>query len=177
LTFRRLLDRNKLGEQVFAKVSEVLQERDLKVGTGTIVDATIIGAPGSTKNADKARDPEMHRTRKGQQWHFGMKLHIDVDSHTGSAVAAAENVHDKHPLPALLHGAERRVYGDSVYASQKELITRRKRRTLPTSVCATAVATSTIEIREMLADGSIDILGKFGDVCRTEFESLRAQQF
>uniref|UniRef100_UPI00355882ED IS5 family transposase n=1 Tax=Paraburkholderia aspalathi TaxID=1324617 RepID=UPI00355882ED len=125
LKFRRLLERNKLGEQLFAKVGEVLQGRGLKVGTGTIVDATIIGAPSSTKNADKARDPEMHQTRKGQQWYFGMKLHIGVDSQTGlahSAVVTAANVHDKHPLLALLHGAERRVYGDSAYASQKELI-------------------------------------------------------
>ncbi|MBB5406904.1 IS5 family transposase [Paraburkholderia sp. HC6.4b] len=125
LKFRRLLERNKLGEQLFAEVGEVLQGHGLKVGTGTIVDATIIGAPSSTKNADKARDPEMHQTRKGQQWYFGMKLHIGVDSQTGlahSAVVTAANVHDKHPLPALLHGAERRVYGDSAYASQKELI-------------------------------------------------------
>jgi IS5 family transposase len=68
LKFRRLLERNKLGEQLFSKVGKVLQGRGLKVGTGTIVDATIIGAPSSTKNADKARDPEMHQTRKGQQW-------------------------------------------------------------------------------------------------------------
>ena len=95
------------------------------MGTGTIVDATIIGAPSSTKNADKARDPEMHQTRKGQQWYFGMKLHIGVDSQTGlahSAVVTAANVHDKHPIPDLLHGNEQRMYGDSAYASQKELI-------------------------------------------------------
>jgi transposase, IS5 family len=109
LKFRRLLERNKLGEPLFAKVGEVLQGRGLKVGTGTIVDDTIIGAPSSTKNADKARDPEMHQTRKGQQWYFGMKIHIGVDSQTGlahSAVVTAANVHDKHPLPELLHGAE-----------------------------------------------------------------------
>jgi transposase, IS5 family len=125
LKFRRLLDDHELGKQLFAKVGEVLQARGLKVGTGTIVDATIIGAPSSTKNADKARDPEMHQTRKGQQWYFGMKLHIGVDSQTGlahSAVVTAANVHDKHPLPDLLHGDEQRVYGDSAYASQKELI-------------------------------------------------------
>ncbi len=125
LKFRRLLEKHKLGEALFAKVGEVLQARGLKVGTGTIVDATIIGAPSSTKNADKARDPEMYQTRKGQQWYFGMKLHIGVDSQTGlahSAVVTAANVHDKHPLPDLLHGAERRVYGDSAYASQKQLI-------------------------------------------------------
>jgi IS5 family transposase len=125
LRFRRLLESHKLGEQLFATVGQVLQARGLKVGAGTIVDATIIGAPSSTKNADKARDPEMHQTRKGQQWYFGMKMHIGVDSRTGlvhSAVVTAANVHDKHPLPDLLHGNEQRVYGDSAYASQKDLI-------------------------------------------------------
>lgn len=125
LKFRRLLEAHKLGEQLFATVGQTLQARGLKVGTGTIVDATIIGAPSSTKNADKARDPEMHQTRKGQQWYFGMKMHIGVDSRTGlahSAVVTAANVHDKHPLPDLLHGNEQRVYGDSAYASQKALI-------------------------------------------------------
>ena len=125
LKFRRLLNEHKLGEKLFAKVGEVLQAKGMKVGTGTIVDATIIGAPSSTKNADKARDPEMHQTRKGQQWYFGMKLHIGVDSQTGlahSAVVTAANVHDKHPIPDLLHGNEQRMYGDSAYASQKELI-------------------------------------------------------
>ena len=116
---------NKLGEALFAKVGKELQTRGFKVNTGTIVDATIIGAPSSTKNTDKARDPEMHQTRKGQQWFFGMKLHIGVDSQRGlahSAVVTAANVHDKHPLPDLLHGNEQRVYGDSAYASQKDLI-------------------------------------------------------
>ena len=125
LKFRKLLNDNKLGEAVFAQVGQVLQSKGFKVNTGTIVDATIISAPSSTKNADKARDPEMHRTRKGQQWYFGMKLHIGVDSQSGlahSAVVTAANVHDKHPLPRLLHGNEQRVYGDSAYASQKDLI-------------------------------------------------------
>jgi IS5 family transposase len=113
LKFRRLLedDKHKLGAALFAKVGEVLQGKGLKVGTGTIVDATIISAPSST--------------RKGQQWHFGMKLHIGVDSKTGlahSAVVTAANVHDKHAIPQLLHGAEQEVYGDSAYASQQELI-------------------------------------------------------
>lgn len=91
----------------------------------SIVDATILGVPSSTKTADKARDPEMHQTRKGQQCYFGMKLHIGVDSQSGlapSAVVTAANAHGKHPLPDLLHGAERRRYGDSAYASQKALI-------------------------------------------------------
>lgn len=125
LKFRRLLEKHKLGEALFAKVGRVLQDKGMKVGSGTIVDATIISAPSSTKNAQGQRDPEMHQTRKGQQWFFGMKLHIGVDSKTGlahSAVVTAANVHDKHPLPQLLHGAETEMYGDSAYASQQELI-------------------------------------------------------
>jgi transposase, IS5 family len=125
LKFRRLLDEHKLGQALFAKVGEVLQEQGMKVGTGTIVDATIISAPSSTKNTQKERDPEMHQTRKGQQWYFGMKLHIGVDSKTGlahSAVVTAANVHDKHPIPQLLHGQEQKFYGDSAYASQQELV-------------------------------------------------------
>ena len=125
LNFRKLLNKHKLGEALFAQVGAVLQSKCFKLNTGTIVDATIIGAPSSTKNADKARDPDMHQTRKGQQWYFGMKLHIGVDSQSGPthhAVLTAANVHDKHPLPSLLHGNEQRVYGDSAYASQKDLI-------------------------------------------------------
>ncbi len=125
LKFRHLLEKHHLNEKLFAEVGRVLQGSGMTLKTGTIVDATIVAAPSSTKNADKARDPEMHQTRKGQQWYFGMKLHIGVDSQSGlahSAVVTAANVHDKHPLPDLLHGQERRVYGDSAYASQKELI-------------------------------------------------------
>ena len=125
LKFRRLVEDKQLGAALFAKVGEVLQAQGMKVGKGTIVDATIIAAPSSTKNAERQRDPEMHQTRKGQQWHFGMKLHIGVDSETGlthSAVVTAANVHDKHPLPELMHGAEEKLYGDSAYASQQALI-------------------------------------------------------
>ena len=125
LKFRRLLEQHDLGVALFAQVGQVLQDKGMQVGTGTIVDATIISAPSSTKNATGQRDPEMHQTRKGQQWYYGMKLHIAVDSKSGlahSAVVTAANVHDKHPLPRLLHGAEREVYGDSAYASQQALI-------------------------------------------------------
>ena len=125
LKFRRLLEKHELGAALFTQVNQTLQDRGLRVGTGTIVDATIIGAPSSTKNASKTRDPDMHQTRKGQQWYFGMKMHIGVDSRTGlvhSAAVTAANVHDKHLLEDLLHGEERRVYGDSAYASQKALI-------------------------------------------------------
>jgi IS5 family transposase len=125
LKFRRRLEDNKLGEALFAKVGEVLLTKGLKPGAGTIVDATIIVAPSSTKNASGERDPEMHQTKKGNQWYFGMKMHIGVDSRTGlahRAVVTAANVHDKHPLPDLLHGEEKRVYGDSAYESQHEQI-------------------------------------------------------
>ncbi|MFZ5534437.1 MAG: IS5 family transposase [Pseudomonadota bacterium] len=125
LKFRRLLETRALGAELFLQVNRELEARGLKVGTGTIVDATLIAAPSSTKNANKARDPERHQTRKGQQWYFGLKLHIGVDSRTGlthSAAVTAANVHDKRPLEDLLHGEERRVYGDSAYASQKALI-------------------------------------------------------
>ena len=125
LKFRRLLEQHQLAEQLFAEVGRVLQGSGMTLKTGTIVDATIIAAPSSTKNADKQRDPEMHQTRKGKQWYFGMKLHIGVDSQSGlahSAVVTPANIHDKHPLPELLHGQERRVYGDSAYTSQKALI-------------------------------------------------------
>lgn len=125
LKFRRLLEKHNLNEQLFAEVGRILQGSGMTLKTGTIVDATLIVAPSSTKNVGKKRDPEMHQTRKGQQWYFGMKLHIGVDSQSGlahSAVVTPANVHDKHPLPELLHGHEQRVYGDSAYASQKDLI-------------------------------------------------------
>jgi len=123
--FRKLLNDHDLGKALFTKVGEVLQAGGFRVQTGTIVDATIIAAPGSTKNKARERDPEMRSTRKGKNYTFGMKLHIGVDSQSGlthSAVVTAANVADKHLLPELLHGNERRVYGDNAYASQKALI-------------------------------------------------------
>jgi transposase, IS5 family len=118
LKFRHLLERHELGAAIFAEVGRILQEKGLKLSAGTIVDATLIAAPSSTKNQERQRDPEMRQTRKGNQWHFGMKLHIGADAKTGlvhSAVVTSANVHDKHPLPDLLHGAEKRVYGDRGY--------------------------------------------------------------
>lgn len=126
LKFRRLLEKHNLNLQLLVEVGRVLQGSGMTLKTGTIVDATIIiAAPSSTKNADKKRDPAMRQTRKGQQWCFGMKLHIGADSQSGlahSAVLTPTNVHDKHPLPALLYGQEQRVYGDRAYASQKDLV-------------------------------------------------------
>jgi IS5 family transposase len=125
--FRHLLERNELGRRLFEEVGRHLQERGMKVAGGTIVDATIIAAPSSTKNSDKQRDPEMRQTKKGNQWHFGMKGHVGVDSKTKlihSAVVTPANVHDSQPLPKLLHGAETRVWGDSAYIGQKEAISK-----------------------------------------------------
>jgi len=125
LRFRHLLEQHDLGTRLFTEVGRILQERGLKVAGGTIVDATIIASPSSTKNADGARDPEMRSTKKGKQWHFGMKLHIGVDSKTGlihHAVASSANVHDSEVLPDLLHGKETRLYGDSAYRHQHQVI-------------------------------------------------------
>jgi len=123
--FRHLLEAHNLGDQLFVLINAYLQENGLKVSTGTIVDATIIDAPSSTKNKDGERDPEMHQTRKGNQWYFGMKGHIGVDSQTKlihSVAATAANVHDSQLLGDLLHGDETRVWGDSAYAGQGDVI-------------------------------------------------------
>jgi transposase, IS5 family len=123
--FRHLLEQHDLGRGLFEQVGRHLQEQGMQVSSGTIVDATIISAPSSTKNQDQARDPEMHQTKKGNQWYFGMKAHIGVDAKSKlihSVAATAANVHDKHPLPRLLHGRERRVFGDSAYSGQGEAI-------------------------------------------------------
>jgi IS5 family transposase len=123
--FRHLLEAHALGEKVFQTVHDFLERQGITVGTGTIVDATIISAPSSTKNQDKRRDPDMHQTKKGNQWYFGMKGHIGVDSNTKvihAVVATAANVHDATCLPDLLHGEETRVWGDSAYQGQGEVI-------------------------------------------------------
>ena len=123
--FRHLLEKNDLGRGIFLGVADHLHSRGLRLSRGTIVDATIIEAPSSTKNADGARDPEMRQTKKGNQWHFGMKAHIGVDSQNKlihSVAASPANVHDSQALPHLLHGNETRVWGDSAYVGQGEVI-------------------------------------------------------
>jgi IS5 family transposase len=123
--FRHLLEKHRLGKSIFGEVNAHLKSQGMKLSTGTIVDASIINAPSSTKNKDKQRDPEMHQTKKGNQWYFGMKAHIGVDSRSKlihSVVASAANVHDSQALPYLLHGEERRVWGDSAYRGQREVI-------------------------------------------------------
>jgi IS5 family transposase len=125
--FRHLLEEHDLGRQLFEEVQRHLATKGLKVATGTIVDATIINAPCSTKNADKARDPEMHQTKKGNQWYFGMKAHFGVDSRTKlihAVVATPANIADSTVLPNLLHGQETRVWGDQAYRGQRMVIRR-----------------------------------------------------
>jgi IS5 family transposase len=123
--FRHLLEEHRIGAAMLAKVNEHLQKKGVRIATGTIVDATIIHAPSSTKNRRQERDPEMHQTKKGQQWYFGMKAHVGVDSKTKlihSAVATAAHVADPTVLPDLLHGEETKVWGDQAYRGQTEAI-------------------------------------------------------
>jgi len=123
--FRHLMESHNLGDELFRLVNVYLSENGLKVHRGTIVDASIISAPTSTKNRDRQRDPEMHQTRKGNQWYFGMKAHIGVDSKTKlvhAVVVTPANVHDSQVLGDLLHGDESRVWGDSAYAGQQDAL-------------------------------------------------------
>jgi IS5 family transposase len=139
LNFRHLLEEHQLCGQMLDAVNHYLESRGIRIATGTIVDATIIHAPSSTKNEKKERDPAMHQTRKGNQWHFGMKAHIGVDSKEGivhSVCSTAASVSDIHMLPELLHGDEKKVchptnedlfvgapvWGDAGYQGQTEAI-------------------------------------------------------
>ena len=131
LKFRHLLEKHHLGKKLFREVHRHLESQGVKVTQGTIVDATIINAPSSTKNKEGKRDPDMHQTKKGNQWYFGMnplkgvKAPIGVDSKTKvihSVVATAANIHDATVLPDLLHGDETRVWGDSAYQGQTDVL-------------------------------------------------------
>lgn len=118
LRFRRLLETHELTPCIFAAIKQHLADKGLFLKEGTIVDATLISAPPSTKNNEKQRDPEMHQTKKGNQYYFGMKAHIGVDADSGmvhSLVTTAANVHDVTQTHALLHGEEKSIHGDSGY--------------------------------------------------------------
>lgn len=123
--FRHLLEEHGLGGEMLEAVNLHLEGQGVRITTGTIVDATIIHAPSSTKNREQKRDPEMHQTRKGKQWYFGMKAHVGVDSKTKlihTAVVTPANVADATVLPELLHGEETKVWGDQAYRGQSEVI-------------------------------------------------------
>jgi IS5 family transposase len=118
LNFRHFLEQHGLGKVLFKEVNKHLEKNGLMLREGSIVDATIISAPSSTKNKTGQRDPEMHQTKKGNEWHFGMKMHIGVDDTLGlihSLDTTAANVHDIVPTDKLLHGEEQRVFGDAGY--------------------------------------------------------------
>src|SRR6202011_2115132 len=118
LNFRRLIEENELAPMIFDRISALLTRKGLMLKRGTIVDATIIAAPSSTKNASGERDPEMHQTKKGNQWHFGMKAHIGVDADSGlvhTVTTTPANVADIQEAEFLLHGKEQVVYADAGY--------------------------------------------------------------
>ena len=118
LNFRHLLERHELGKGLFDEINAHLESQGLRLREGSIVDASIIEAPSSTKNRTRERDPEMHQTKKGNQWHFGMKAHIGVDSETGlvhSLSTTAANAHDVTEVHNLLHGGETVVWCDAGY--------------------------------------------------------------
>ena len=123
--FRHLLEEHGLGGEMLETVNLHLQRKGVRITTGTIVDATIIDAPSSTKNREQQRDPEMHQTKKGKDWYFGMKAHVGVDSKNKiihSVAVTPANVADSAVLPQLLHGEETRVWGDGGYQGQREII-------------------------------------------------------
>jgi IS5 family transposase len=118
LRFRHLLERHDLAPDMLRLVNDILGAKGLLLRTGTVVDATLIAAPSSTKNADGQRDPEMKQTKKGNQWYFGMKAHIGVDAQSGlvhTVAGTAANVNDLNMAGALLHGEEEAAFGDAGY--------------------------------------------------------------
>jgi len=118
LRFRHRLEKHGLAVKILAEVNAILGERGLMLKEGSAVDATLIAAPSSTKNKDKARDPEMHSSQKGNQWHFGMKAHIGVDADSGlvhTVRCTSGNVHDITQGHRLLHGHEKSVWADAGY--------------------------------------------------------------
>ena len=118
LRFRHLLEKHELAPEVLGTINASLAQHGLMLKTGTVVDATIIAAPSSTKNKSGERDPEMHQTKKGKQWHFGMKAHIGVDAESGlvhTVIGTAANVNDVTQAGGLLHGQETAAFGDAGY--------------------------------------------------------------
>jgi IS5 family transposase len=122
LNFRRLIEDKKLAPAIFGRVRALLEEKGLMMRQGTIVDATLIAGPASTKNKSKARDPEMSSTKKGENWHFGIKAHIGVDARSGlahSVEVTTASVHDHEVMDKLKRGDERALFGDKGYYDEK----------------------------------------------------------
>jgi IS5 family transposase len=118
LRFRHRLEKHGLADRLLAEINALLEEKGLLLREGTIVDATLTAAPNSTENNSGSRDPEMHQTKKGKTWHFDMEAHIGVDEESGlthTIVTTAANVNDVTQAHALLHGEEKRAYGDAGY--------------------------------------------------------------
>jgi IS5 family transposase len=118
LRLRHLLEKHQLAPQILASINTGLAQQGLMLKTGTMVDATIIAAPSSTKNKNGQRDPQMHQTKKGNQWYFGMKAHIGVDADSGlvhTVIGTAANVNDVRQAVGLLHGKEKHAWGDAGY--------------------------------------------------------------
>ena len=131
LNLRHLLESHELGQGLFEEINRHLEAQGLRLREGTIVDASIIEAPSSTKNRGGARDPEMHQAKKGNEWHFGMKLHIGVDADTGlahSMTTTAANVNDVTEAHRLLHGNEAQAWGDAGYQGVQKREEHRERR-------------------------------------------------
>jgi len=123
LNFRHYLEEHRLTEKIFEKTKQYLSDHGLMLREGTIVDATIIDAPSSTKNQDRTRDPEMKQTKKGNQWYFGMKAHVGTDTDRGlvhSIAVTHAGVHDSQMTEELLHGEENALYGDKAYADNRK---------------------------------------------------------
>lgn len=131
LNFRRLLEENELAPEILERVNAYLTRKGLLLKRGSIVDATIIAAPSSTKNQDQSRDPEMHQTKKGNQWHFGMKAHIGVDADSGlvhTVTTTPANEADVEMVEELLHGKEEFVHADAGYTGADKRVTRKNLR-------------------------------------------------
>jgi len=123
LNFRHFLEEHRLQMKFFAIVRSLLEEKHLLMKSGTIVDATIIAAPSSTKNEEKKRDPDMSSTKKGNEWHFGMKAHIGVDADSGfvhTVLTSTAKVHDKAKMEDLFHGEEKAKFGDKGYVGDED---------------------------------------------------------
>ena len=147
LNFRHLLEEHELGQSLFEEINRHLESQGLRLREGTIVDASIIEAPSSTKNRAGERDPEMHQTKKGNEWRFGMKVHVGADAETGvvhSMTTTPANVHDVTEAHRLLHGGEKRVWGDAGYQGVYKRLENRLRVLSQPSVAHLGVAASAL---------------------------------